>query len=186
MAEAVCCLLGRRIHDLRESRGLVLREMASLSGLSVTHLSEIERGKVAPTLKVLNRLADALGVGVEYLIDLPPLGLWRVRTAAQRRILRCDDGHSKLERLSEPWAGGALTLHLVKVAPGSTVPGEDPPAEELMHVLSGDLEVRAAGARHALRAGESFHIRTSRQLCVSNQSPEPAELLWAARPAAHL
>lgn len=58
-----------RIRQLREERGLTQTELARKSGLAQPTLSELERGsKTNPSLKVLRRLADALGIDVADLI----------------------------------------------------------------------------------------------------------------------
>ena len=44
-------------------------EVAHLTGLHVTYLSGIERGKRNPSLKNIRRVAVALGVGVEELFS---------------------------------------------------------------------------------------------------------------------
>lgn len=54
--------LGEKLRLAREDRGMTLREVASSSGISVTYLSEIERGNVYPTLLVLKKLSRVLHV----------------------------------------------------------------------------------------------------------------------------
>ena len=53
--------LGRRIRGLRAERHLTFRQGEEVSGLSATHLSEIERGRTSPTIGALTRIARALG-----------------------------------------------------------------------------------------------------------------------------
>jgi len=53
---------GERIRDLRKKRGLTLEEVASLANMSYVYLNEIERAKRNPSLKVINRIAQALKV----------------------------------------------------------------------------------------------------------------------------
>ena len=47
--------LGRRVRALRLQRGMTLKQVESLCGLSATHLSEVERGRTSPTLGALTR-----------------------------------------------------------------------------------------------------------------------------------
>lgn len=47
---------------LRQQRGLTLRDVGRDSGLSISHLSEIERGVTNLSLGGLEQLAAALGV----------------------------------------------------------------------------------------------------------------------------
>jgi transcriptional regulator with XRE-family HTH domain len=52
----------------REVRGLSQESLADLSGLSRTFISEIERGNASPTLDVLIRISNGLGVKLSELI----------------------------------------------------------------------------------------------------------------------
>lgn len=58
-------MLGNNIKTIRESRKLGLNETARRAGISPSYLSDIEKGKKKnPSIKVLNKIADVLGVDV--------------------------------------------------------------------------------------------------------------------------
>ena len=57
--------LGARIQALRRDRGLTLQELAGAAAVSASMLSSVERGRKAPTIVVLARIADGLGVPLE-------------------------------------------------------------------------------------------------------------------------
>lgn len=48
------------IKTIRTAQGLKLRDVAALTGLSVSYLSDIETGRTVPTLETLCKIADAL------------------------------------------------------------------------------------------------------------------------------
>ncbi|MBI5839424.1 MAG: helix-turn-helix domain-containing protein [Chloroflexi bacterium] len=62
--EALSVDVGGRLRELRESRGISMRTLATRSGLSANALSMIERGKTSPSVSTLYKLADALGVAI--------------------------------------------------------------------------------------------------------------------------
>lgn len=71
-------LLGRRLRECRRSSGLTLRQAHARSGLSVSYLSELERGVRLPPLDTLLALADAYGSTVEALLHkVYPFGATR-------------------------------------------------------------------------------------------------------------
>jgi transcriptional regulator with XRE-family HTH domain len=53
--------LGRRIRVLRHRQKLTLSDVALAAGVSVSLLSQVERGKTDPSLDTLRDIADALG-----------------------------------------------------------------------------------------------------------------------------
>jgi transcriptional regulator with XRE-family HTH domain len=54
--------LGQALRDCRDRKRLTQKELAEQCGLTQTTVSEIENGKANPTLDVLQRLAESLGV----------------------------------------------------------------------------------------------------------------------------
>ena len=60
-------LMGQRIRDLRKQRSMTLQDVADASGVAVSTLSKIERGKLAPTYDRFAKIAEALNVEVAAL-----------------------------------------------------------------------------------------------------------------------
>jgi transcriptional regulator with XRE-family HTH domain len=55
-------IVGANIKRLRKERGLSQEALAGEAGLAMRHLGRIERGEGNPTVAVLGKLADVLGV----------------------------------------------------------------------------------------------------------------------------
>lgn len=51
---------GERIETLRRQRGISQEKLEELSGLHVTHISKIEKGRGNPSLSTINKLARGL------------------------------------------------------------------------------------------------------------------------------
>ena len=64
--------LGAGIHRLRAAGEMTLEDLAPSAGLSVTYLGQIERGQRNPSVLVLWRIADALGVRLDQLAATGP------------------------------------------------------------------------------------------------------------------
>lgn len=62
--------MGTVIRRERHERRLTLKALAEKSALSVVYLGELERGKKYPSAMVLERLAEALELGVPDLLEL--------------------------------------------------------------------------------------------------------------------
>jgi len=67
----ICSLLGKRLRDLRESRGWSQEELAEESDLDPTYIGGIERGRRNPSLVSLAKLARALKVSLPELLRVP-------------------------------------------------------------------------------------------------------------------
>ena len=68
----IYALLGRRIKEERKARHLTQQELAEGAGLDTAHLSRIEGGKTVPSINMVKKLADALGLPISRLFDRIP------------------------------------------------------------------------------------------------------------------
>ncbi len=65
---AIAVKFGRVIRSLRERRGLSQEALSDLAGLSRSFLGEIERGDAVPSVETLQKLADALGEKLSFVV----------------------------------------------------------------------------------------------------------------------
>lgn len=60
--------LSKVIYQERKKQKLTQTELADKSGINRTYVSDIERGKVNPTLMVLLQIAEALSLSLSVLL----------------------------------------------------------------------------------------------------------------------
>jgi XRE family transcriptional regulator, fatty acid utilization regulator len=63
-------IMGLKLKQLRMERGLSLVELSALTGISVSYLNEIEKGKKSPKADKVSALATALDVSYDWLVSL--------------------------------------------------------------------------------------------------------------------
>jgi transcriptional regulator with XRE-family HTH domain len=66
---SIAIRFGRVIRNLREQRGLSQEALSELATLSRSFLGEIERGEAIPSLETLQKLSDALGEKLSFVIQ---------------------------------------------------------------------------------------------------------------------
>jgi DNA-binding transcriptional MerR regulator/mannose-6-phosphate isomerase-like protein (cupin superfamily) len=173
--------LGEKLRTARRRRGLSLREASGLAGLSVSHLSAIERGARNISLAGLQRLAVALGISVSDLFGSSS-GSGRVVHAGRRPVLDTGDRRVRVESL----AVGAQLLepHLYVVQPGGGSEGSyHHDGEEMVYVLRGEVEFWLNELeRHVVRAGDCLTFPSSLRHRWRNCGAERLEMLWVNTP----
>jgi len=60
--------LGANIRKIREEKGLLQKELSKKVGIDPAYLSNIETGKMNPTVTTIEKIAKALGVGCDKLM----------------------------------------------------------------------------------------------------------------------
>jgi len=61
--------VGERIRKLRKQLKITQDEIAKATGITAQHVSAIEQDKWSPSLEVLPKLANELGVSTDYLLS---------------------------------------------------------------------------------------------------------------------
>lgn len=64
-------VFGRNVQERRKELGLTQEDLEGLTGLRRSYISDLERGRRNPTIKALQRLAEALQVEPAELVRLP-------------------------------------------------------------------------------------------------------------------
>lgn len=75
------------VKSLRESNTLTLEKLAALCGLSLSYISDIERGRAIPTIETLDKLFRVLGVTLTLGVQkgyIPPDYMWIKRSTVER------------------------------------------------------------------------------------------------------
>jgi transcriptional regulator with XRE-family HTH domain len=170
--------VGRRVLEVRQSRGLSLRALAAKSGLSINAISRIERGESSPTVSSLQRLASALEVRLVEFFRVTSERATVVVRANER--LRSRNEGLEIESLGSGLRGQNLGPFLMTLEPGATSGGEESirhGGEEFVHCMEGEAEYRVGSERYRLRAGDSLLFLADQAHRCRNVSGARARLL---------
>jgi transcriptional regulator with XRE-family HTH domain len=152
MSHAVADNLGRNIQQLREARGVTQQQIARLAGIPRATWANLESGSANPTLSVLVKVAQALQVRLEELIE-PPRRMGRLYLA-ERLATRRRGSVTVRKLLPESIAG--LELERLELPPGAAMAGvpHTPGTREYLTCERGQIELSAGGESWALGPGD--------------------------------
>jgi transcriptional regulator with XRE-family HTH domain len=175
------------IRTFRNRRNLTLAQLSELSGISIGHLSRLENGTRAPTVRLLLQLARALGVSLGALVgETPEQNTVYVSRSAGRRTI--ETGDTALQSLSDPALRWLQAVEL-SLLPGRVGEPASHAGEEWIYVLTGAIEVNVNGSTSALAAGDAVHFRADVPHALRNPHEEGATVLVVnslESPTAHL
>ncbi|MHB0967251.1 MAG: NifB/NifX family molybdenum-iron cluster-binding protein [Bellilinea sp.] len=110
-------LVGKRLRDMRASRGLSLRALADLSGLNVNTLSLVENGKSSPSVGTLQQLALALDVPISAFFETESVEQSVIFTPRGERPLT-SFGSTQIQNLGENLSGRVVQPFVIFLQPG--------------------------------------------------------------------
>ncbi|GAB2978801.1 XRE family transcriptional regulator [Amycolatopsis acidiphila] len=172
--------LGERIQAARTERGLTLQTLADRSGVSVSMLSSVERGAKAPTVVVLDRIADGLGIALVQLLTKPERVI--VRRAAEQDTVHEPGGWQRT--ILTPVVPGVNFEWIRSTLPPDCAAGTYPPyapgSHEFIVVQRGTLTLTVDGEVVILGEGDSLYLAADVTLSYANHSDAPCTYYVAA------
>ncbi len=181
-------LVGKAIRELRNRRGLSLREVSELSGFSISFLSLVERGKSSLALTSLEKVANALGTDVPSLF---PMEFAKEHSEPLPYVQRADDqteltiaNSERTYRLLSGRAPDRILEPILEIVPptGSVVDPYGHEGEEFLYVLEGTLTCVVAGVEYELDPGDSIHYPAPLPHATINRTDKPARALFVVSP----
>lgn len=172
--------VGQRVRLVRFRRDMTLKDVAVRSGMSATHISEIERGKTSPTIGALQRIAAALGERPAHFVEEQnaPLAVV-VRRADRTTEWKCDaaDRVKDMERLTADVPWGTLSIVRKVTQPGDVL--DRPPAlgELVTHCVRGMVRFTVSDETYVLRDGDTIQLTLEDGCRIETLGDEGAELI---------
>jgi transcriptional regulator with XRE-family HTH domain len=174
--------VGDTLASLRQARALSLDELSRQAGVSKSMLSQIERNQANPTVAVVWRLANALGVPLSELLAsgarAPEPSIATVAAHATP-LLNSPDGRCELRILGPIDLAGQFEWYELTVKPSGALESaaHEPGSREHLSVLDGTLELQVGDAVTRLRAGETARYAVDQPHAIRNPMKDMAKAL---------
>jgi transcriptional regulator with XRE-family HTH domain len=159
--------IGERIKRLRLKKSMGLVELGKHTGLSASFLSQLETGRVIPTLRNLARIAMVFHKDLSFFFESEPMSLFRVHRKHDRVRLPqtgVDDPTYFFESLGFMVPDRQLDPYYAEFLPVKKTQEIRPhvhPGFEFLYVLEGELEVRHGDTRQVLTQGDGVYFDAS-------------------------
>lgn len=145
------------VKRFRASRELSLDALAEMTGVSRSMLCQIEQEKTSPTLAILGKLAEGMGVRLGDLVD-PGRGsvLYRRVSVDESKVTRSRDKSFECALLTAESPNRHLEFFRFEFSkPGRhRSEGHGKNAREYVFVEKGEMTLAVGGERFELRAGD--------------------------------
>lgn len=177
--EDAIALIGTRIRDVRTMKGMPLRALADQTGLSMSMLSLVERGKTSPSIGTLIAICSALDVHMADL--LAPVSLVKaspVSRAADQPVVQTRPGVDRRILRDDRVNGVEIAVNQYGPDTGSAPAPIRHEGFEYGIVLDGQLTVELDGKVHTLKSGDLISYDSARNHRISNRGRRKARAIW--------
>ena len=158
--------LGRKLRQLRLRKKIGLADLSKHTGLSPSMLSQLENGKMIPTLPTLSRIAMVFDVGLDHFFDGTSHGLLSIVRAADRlRFPERSDASNPMyffECLAFASRSKGMQAYLADFPYREAADAAEHSHEgaEFLFILDGTLILRFQGTDHVLNEGDSVYFES--------------------------
>jgi transcriptional regulator with XRE-family HTH domain len=159
--------IGDRIRRLRLKKSMGLVELGRHTGLSASFLSQLETGRVVPTLRNLARIAMVFSKDLSYFFDSEPSAIFRVHRQKDRVRLPqtgVEPPTYTFESLGFMVPDRHMDPYFAEFNPMEENPeprAHVHPGYEFLYVLSGEIEIVHSDHRATLAAGDAVYFDSS-------------------------
>jgi transcriptional regulator with XRE-family HTH domain len=160
--------IAQNIRSLRIAQGMTVDKLAVKSGFSKGFISQVENFRVSPSLKALNRIADALGIDIHVLFQdetqTPEYTFGSLDSGEE--VSRDNGGHFGIiyHALAYRQIGRNMDPFMIEYHPSSEERDfmiHD--TEEFYVLLEGELEFFIADEKNstAMKAGDTLYMKAN-------------------------
>jgi transcriptional regulator with XRE-family HTH domain len=181
--------LGRKLRQLRLRKKIALVDLGKHTGLSASMLSQLENGKLVPTLPTLARIAMVFDVSLDHFFgNKKRKGLFSVvRNGERIRFPERPDAPKPtyfFECLAFSTQDKSLQAYLAEFPKRSLeeVAEHFHDGAEFVHLLEGSLSIRYEDEEHLLRPGDSVYFDSSEPHSYQGLSKIPARAIVITTP----
>jgi transcriptional regulator with XRE-family HTH domain len=184
-AARVAKIVGESLRDIRRRQGHSLDTLALASGVSRAMLGQIETGKSVPTITVLWKIAEALGVPVAQLIGDPDVPQFQILRKDASQSVTTSVGRFQTRSISPPDDPSEVTFSELRIAPGhrEQFPARRWPARLSLLVSRGTVNITVAdGEQVQLQEGDAIIFSASLEHAIASAGPEESILYLVVAP----
>ena len=184
--------IGERIKRLRLKKSMGLVELGKHTGLSASFLSQLETGRVVPTLRNLARIAMVFSKDLSYFFESEPQSMFRVHRRKERVRLPQTGveepayffeslGYMVPDRHMDPYFAQFIPLEGNREPKAHMHPGY-----EFLYVLQGELDLQHGNNRCTLGVGDAvyFDASTPHSYICAGKRPADALIVTMHQPPA--
>ncbi len=171
--------IGERIKHLRLKKSMGLVELGRHTGLSASFLSQLETGRVVPTLRNLARISMVFSKDLSYFFEPEPQTLFRVHRAKDRVRLPQSgvaDPAYYFESLGFMVPDRQLDPYFAEFLPmkkGREIKAHQHIGCEFLMLLTGRLDIQHGEVTHHIEAGDAVYFdadTTHSYMCSGEES----------------
>lgn len=176
--------LGNKIKSVRLAKKLRLLDLAEMTGLSKSHISQIENEKISPSVSAVAKISKALGVSLSSFFEEVDVNTKYLVRSGERKEFIVSGSNIVYELLSSDLKGKLMEAAVIRFARGAST-GEELysyEGEQVGLLLKGKLEINLNGEKIVMEEGDSIYFKSSTPHGGRNIADGESVAVWVITP----
>ncbi|MFT2141193.1 XRE family transcriptional regulator [Mammaliicoccus sp. I-M35] len=173
--------IGSMIKHFRLKNNQTLKQLSSVTGLSTSFLSQVERGESSIAITSLSKIAEALNVDIT--------SFFKPRTERDFHIIpskqdsfKINRSHQDFIRISSDFENRKLENFMIKIYPNDHSEVSRHEGEEMYYIIEGELTFYVDDLKYVVNQGEIMHFPSNLNHYYINESQTPTVILSVVTP----
>lgn len=173
--------VSEKIKTLRKNNSKTLKQLSEQTGLSVSFLSQVERGESTLAITSLNKIAEALGVHITSFFTPQYTEDFKI-SPEKMEPFKIERSDQEFLRASSEFKDRKLDNYVIKVYPNNYSESSSHEGEEMYYVLEGEIVFYVNDKKYSLSKGEIIHFPSTIKHHYINESHEIAKIFCVLTP----
>lgn len=176
--------IGQRLKSIRTSRQLSQRGLARRSGVANATISQIESGRLNPTVSLLKKILDGLPMSLSAFFTYDAVEDEKKIYFSASELIEITKGSVSYRQIGGNLNNKAIQLLHEVYSPGASTGRRSlkHKGEECGYILRGSLTVNVGKQSRSLHVGEAYYFNSELPHSFANEGDEPCELISACTP----
>lgn len=165
----------------RKENNKTLKDLSHDTGLSVSFLSQVERGESNLAITSLNKIADALGIHITSFFT--PQYTEDFKSSPEKmEPFKIERSDQEFFRASSEFKDRKLDNYIIKVHPNNSSESSSHDGEEMYYILEGEITFYINDKKYLVKKGEVIHYPSTIKHRYINETDETAKILCVLTP----
>lgn len=173
--------VGRKIAAIRKQKDLSIRELAKLSNVTPSLLSQLERGLSNPSLNTIKSISKALDVPLFTFFIENVSNKEMIVRKDKRKIVTFPNNNNVVFEMLSPESVTSVEFAIVKLNPNASASDYQMShkSQELAYILEGKVKLSMNEEEFILEKGDSVTIPLGTNHKWENPFDEEAQLIFS-------
>jgi transcriptional regulator with XRE-family HTH domain len=181
---------GDKIREVRKRKGMTIREIAGVAGVSESLISQIERNRISPAIDTLLKIIDSLDIDLDFIFRdfKKDHAVNLVRSGEKKRAVVDGVVYEQLSHTLSSSEEHAIEAYSLQIPPGEKSGNDEYGhiGKELGVIVSGKGEFTIGKRVIILKKGDSISFSADVPHQLRNTGNRPLRAFWIITPPKRL